>query len=269
VAIAKRELEPGKGIEQADLAMVAFPENVAPHSSFQKASDLIGRVVLYPVAKDQPVLENALAPIGAGAGPQALVPKGMRAVTLDVSESTGVGGLLAPGFRVDVVSTLQDETGNKKITRTIVENVCVMAVGQRFIGSKKDDEGAPQAKTVTLLVTPQQAELIELASNSGRCRLVMRGLLDAGTGADSAATLAELLGPYATRPPVAGATTRPVVGPSPVVTTAQPPKPARYTMEIISNGKSTVVEFEPGKTLLDTALTGDGEAVQQVIPKQP
>src|SRR5439155_10895400 len=121
---------------------------------------------------------------------------------IEINEFSGVAGLLVPGCRVDVVSTLNDQETRHSVARTIVQNVKVLAVGQRLTVSnvgKKDEAAmsaeAAVAKSVTLLVKPREAEAIELASSSGRTRLVLRGSFDESirSGGDGV-SVAELLG---------------------------------------------------------------------------
>jgi pilus assembly protein CpaB len=274
IVIAKRDLDPGKAIGADDVCLASVADNLRPRNAFTDLSQVVGRVVVHPIVKDQAILETLLAPTGAGTGPQALVPAGMRAATVEVNEATGVGGLLAPGCHVDVVSTIQDEAANKRVTRTIVENVRVLAVGQHLFGSNDDAEAGARAKTVTLLVTPQQAELIELAGNTGRVRLVLRGALDTGSASGNGATLAELLGPHWKKPettkPTEVALPQPVapVQPRVSVNPTNEVRPRKIAVEVISAGKSSMVEFEAPKPTQGSSLTGDGMGAQPVVPGQ-
>jgi pilus assembly protein CpaB len=146
------------------------------------------------LVKGQPVIESLLAPIGSGSGLQALVPEGMRAITVEINEFSGVGGLLQPGCHVDVIATIIDSEDNDKLARTIVENVRVISVGQRMSSKDEAEEGDRMSKSVTLIASPQDAEAIELAAATGRPRLVLRGGNDHGSAATDGVTLAELRG---------------------------------------------------------------------------
>jgi pilus assembly protein CpaB len=115
----------------------------------------------------------------------------MRAVSVEVTESSGVAGLLLPGCRVDVIATLRQD--NMQIAKTIVENAKVQAVGVKMSRNKNESRGEP-SKTVTLIVTSKDAEAIELASNSGKPRLVLRGMADTDRSHSSGVTFAELSG---------------------------------------------------------------------------
>src|SRR5690606_33654717 len=111
------------------------------------------------------------------AGLQALIPEGMRAITIEVNEFSGLAGMIRPGAIVDVMSTLQG-SGEDAMARTIVQGVRVTAVGQRVSALEEQDEEAGPARSVTLLVTPEQAEKIELAAVTSRPRLVLRSPAD-------------------------------------------------------------------------------------------
>jgi len=106
IVVAKRDIAPGHTLEAADLTIAAFPPDSVPRGSFREESQLPGRVAALQVVQGQPLLDSFLAMQGSGAGAQAIVPPGMRAVTIEVNETSGVAGLLVPGCRVDVVSTL-------------------------------------------------------------------------------------------------------------------------------------------------------------------
>ena len=182
LVVAKESIAPGTALKPTDLVTNSVPESSVTPGTFRDMAALINRVVTMPVIKGQPILENMLAPEGTSKGLTAIVPDGMRAVTLDVNETSGLAGMLLPGCRIDVVTTLTNETG-QMLSRTIARNLQIIAIGRRFAESAKEpgkDEGpepAP-ARTVTLLVTPKEAELIDLASHTGTPRLVLRGSRD-------------------------------------------------------------------------------------------
>ena len=216
---------------------------------------------MQPIVKDQPILETLLAPEGSIGGPQALVPQDKRIASIEVTEATGVAGLLVPGCRVDVVATFQEGGDAMRVTRIIAQNVRVLAVGQRIIGAKREDEDPSRAKTVSLIVSPNEAELIPLASELGRLRLLLRSPLDNTMQSGGGVTVAELAGRKrgeGSGQRVVEATTRPVVVPLPVIV-QQPkvePRPRRAVIEVITAGKRTTVELdEPPDN--GSALSGD------------
>jgi len=257
IVVAKRDIAPGHTLEASDLAEAAFPPESVPKGSFRQGAEPAGRVATMAVIQGQPVLDSFLAMTGSGSGAQAIVPPGMRAVTLEVNEFSGVAGLLVPGCRVDVVSTLNDQQSKVSVARTIVQNVKVLAVGQRLTvnnaGAKNESAMSAEAavaRSVTLLVKQSEAEAIELASSSGRTRLVLRGSFDEGTRQGDAVSVADLLGtrPQVVQPMVIERpTTQPV---EPVVVAVhqpddeQPPQVRKHVVEFIRGTKLTHGEFE-------------------------
>lgn len=196
VLVAKDDLDVGHAVTEADLATASVSAEQQPRNAFKDASELTGRVLLTGAVKGQPLLDSMLTPRGAGDGPQALVPRGMRAVAVEVTEVSAVGGLLVPGSFVDVLSTLQDDRAKEAVTRTIVENVKVLAVGQKLSSSeaspkKGDEQTIP--RSVTLIVKPRDAEAIELAASAGRLRLSMRSPLDVTQTKSQGLTVMQLL----------------------------------------------------------------------------
>lgn len=192
VVVAKTDLDPGQQITLEDVMTIEVPTTSAPANAFKDPAQLKDRALITGVVKGQMMFEGLLAGQGVDGGLTALVPKGMRAVSVEVSESSGLAGLLVPGCRVDVIATLKQD--NSQIAKTIVENAKVQAIGVKLSRGKSDDKGAPAAKTVTLIVTTKDAEAIELASNSGRPRLVLRGTSDTDRLAGPGVTFAELSG---------------------------------------------------------------------------
>ncbi|HEX8521737.1 MAG TPA: Flp pilus assembly protein CpaB [Tepidisphaeraceae bacterium] len=191
IVVAKRDLDAGTQIEPGDVTTTMWPAETAPKNAFTEVKDAIGRTIVGMVVANQPLLDGLMAPTDSPGGLQALVPEGMRAVTVEVNESSGVAGLLVQGARVDVISTLR--AGERTVSKTIVENVRVTAVGHKMVRDPRDDS-AQAVRTVTLVMSPKNAEAIELASNSGRPRLVLRGAADNTPTASQGVSLDELVG---------------------------------------------------------------------------
>src|SRR5208282_4456084 len=136
-----------------------------------------------------------LAPKGMGPGMQAAVPLGMRAVTVEINEMTGVAGYLSPGCHVDVIQTLKDDKTGQPTARTLAQNVKITAIGVRH--NPQDGDGG--GRSITLLVTPAQAELMELCSTLGHPRFSLRNGNDLAVSEPKGITLAELLGHHTNR----------------------------------------------------------------------
>ena len=206
LVVAKENIAPGAALKAIDLVTNSVPETSITPGTFRDPVVLMNRVLTMPVLKGQPILENMLAPEGTSKGLPAIVPDGMRAVTLEVNETTGVAGMLAPGCRVDMVTTIPGESG-QMLARTIARNLQIIAVGRRFSdpslkdpgkeGVKEDSPEQAPARTITLLVSPREAEMIDLAVHTGVPRFILRGSRDSHVDLASdleSVTLAELRG---------------------------------------------------------------------------
>jgi len=201
VVTAKELIEPGQEFTADRLTLSTIASPTAPPNTFKDVKDLSGRISTITIIPGQTVLEDFLAPKGAAPGLPALVPQGMRAVTIDVTETSSLGGMLVPGCHVDVVGTIPDTDSNKVVARTIVQNVLVQAVGQRLSAprheaddsQKKLSQDAQAFRSVTLISYPKDAVAIQLAAMQGRVTLMLRGTGD-GTEDDVVVRLAELRG---------------------------------------------------------------------------
>src|SRR5262249_52132612 len=154
-----------------------------PSGAFTSVADAVDRVSATPLMKEEALLETKLAPKGAGRGLAALIPSWKRAVTiLTATPTTPVAGLALPGNRVDVLLTVggggaNDPTGGGSTT-TLVQNVEILAVDQRVDAPADDKAGAKELRSVTLLVTPNQAAKLDLGQNRGTLHLALRNLND-------------------------------------------------------------------------------------------
>jgi pilus assembly protein CpaB len=211
------------------------------------------RVAQVQLVTGQPVTENLLAPTGTGIGLQAVIPPGKRAISIEINEFSGVGGMLIPGCHVDVLATVQGENGGEMISRTIVQDIQVSAVGQRMINQppppangnpdEKRNDGPQVVRSVTLLATPAEAEAIELASASGRPRLVLRSGADKQITQSIGVTASNLRGTSTVKP----------AAPPPVVAVAPPvivPKTQTgyWIVKVIRGGQESEVRFEANGT---------------------
>jgi pilus assembly protein CpaB len=195
--VAKENLAPGATIKEADVVLKDMPADARAEQSFANVADVVGRVVTTQIVKNQAVMNTLLAPTGAVGGLTAMIPPGMRAVTLEVNEVSGLAGLLVPGAKVDLVQTIQQKGSDAQMmAKTIVENVQVLAVGRRTstVAAAPGQEGDPLAHSVTLLATAEQAEAIDLASHVGSPRLVLRNSADKEAVNSKGVTVAKLRG---------------------------------------------------------------------------
>lgn len=201
VVTAAVNVAPGSALKPTDLTTGQVAGETRPEGSYAELNELVGRVVTSPVVKGQVVVEPLLAPKGALAGVQNLVSDGMRLTTVEVNEFSSLAGLLAPGCRVDILATLADSETKETMARTIVENVKVVAVGQRVSttpaaggpgGEVAPASDEPGFRSVTLEVSPHEAEAIHVAGLGGRPWMVLRGTGDNEEVASPGVSLAQL-----------------------------------------------------------------------------
>src|ERR1044072_2916402 len=178
IVLSTRDIEIGTVIKEEDVKLSDWHGGV-PVGSVTKTLDIVGRGVPAPIFAKEPIIESRLAPKGAGGGLAAMIPPGMRAVAVRVNEVVGVAGFVVPGMRVDILisgNTPGNNANTGTLTRTLLQNVEVLSAGQDF---KKDAEGKPVlVQVVNLLVTPEQAEQLSLASAQTAVQLVLRNPLD-------------------------------------------------------------------------------------------
>lgn len=181
VVVAAADLQIGTAITREDLQVLAFPEGAAPEGSFSQPDDIVGRGLIVPLVKNEPVLPAKLASKEAGAGLPPVIPEGMRAVSVRVNEVVGVAGYVLPGNRVDVVATASPTDRQSDTTSKIVlTNVQVLTAGTRM-EQGQDDNKPTQVTVVTLLVNPEESERLALASTEGKIQLALRNPLDQGS----------------------------------------------------------------------------------------
>src|SRR6266566_7495507 len=178
VAAAAHDLAIGKRIQADDLKLVTLDRKDLPRGVFVKTTDVVDRAVAVPIVAGEIVLNGKLAPKGSGEGLTALIEPGMRAVSVQVNEISGVSGFIQPGTRVDVLFTRVFSNGDAATT-TILQNVKVIAYGRQLDpGARVDPRDTSRPTVATLLVTQEQAEKLVLAGQRGRIQLALRNALD-------------------------------------------------------------------------------------------
>jgi pilus assembly protein CpaB len=226
VVAAKQPLEAGELLKAGSLQLVEAPTSLA--GSFSKIDEVAGRVVLYPLAKDQPVLNAYLAPAGAGVGLTAKIPSGMRAISVRSDEVVGVAGFLLPGTHVDVLLTYHTDKSPDPRTATVLQDVVVLAAGQQI---RPDPEGKPitDNNVVTLLLKPEDSEKLVLATSLGAIHFVLRNLADKEQSSSASVGLDELTGT--------------VAPPAKSEASMAPPRKPPYQVETILGDKQVVRTF--------------------------
>jgi pilus assembly protein CpaB len=178
VVVAASDLDVGAEITRDDLRMIDWPANAVPSDAISNPDDVIGRGLIMPVVQNEPILPMKLASPEEGAGLPPAIPPGLRAMSVRVNEVIGVAGYVLPGTYVDVVSTLSPtQQPTDTTSKVILTNVQVLAAGTRIERDIEKDKPIP-VNVVTLLVDPEQAERLTLASTEGKIQLALRNPLD-------------------------------------------------------------------------------------------
>lgn len=186
IVVAAKRLAPGHRIVKEDVKLSEWPTSIPLEDSFTDPATVIGRGVLVMMTPNEPVLESKLAPAELGAGLTAIIPDGLRAMSIQADNVRGVAGFVGPGSHVDIILTTRPPEATDSSSRTaadegqvaqvVAENIRVLAIGRSV--QSEGEERPQQAGIVTLLVTPEQAAKIALASNEGSLRLSLRNPLD-------------------------------------------------------------------------------------------
>ena len=236
VLVAAKDLAVGSKITNEDLKFARIPQGSIPITAMRQKTDALERGVILPIAAGEYILPSKLAADKAGAGLPSLIPPGMRAVSVRVNEVVSVAGFVLPGTRVDVLLT-GNSTGSDQQTTTVLENVAVLATGQKL---ERNSAGDPEnAAVITLLVSPDDAQRLTLASSQGKIQLSLRNPLDTkqqDLGLVSNNSL------YRGSAPVRPTTTA-ASHPRPKTTTVTPAPPSVYTVEVIKGDKKEETKF--------------------------
>lgn len=207
VMVASRDLYQGVTITEEDLYAVQIPPRFLPEHVFLTPDHVVGRTPRERILANEFVRSDRLADPEAGVGMNAVIPRGMRAISVDLSDGRALSGFLRPADYVDVLVTMTPEGDADATTRTLLQSVFVLGVNHRM-GSESDEEAATkrgrQNPSVTLLVTPDQAEQMAFASTTGRITLAMRTStdLDPNTVVGGGVTLGQLRRQLFVPPPV-------------------------------------------------------------------
>lgn len=226
-------LQPGTALTADNLTEINWPVSVPLDGLIEKKDDAVGRVLIYAMEANEPILKRSLAPSGSY-GLAAKIPDGMRATSVKTNEVTDVAGFLFPGSHVDVLVTLRGDGNGASVTRTVLQNVQVLATGTK---TDPDPNGKPEnVSVVTLLVTPEESEKLALAQqqagqNQGTIHFVLRNGGDTATPTTAPVDMAELSGIPKKVPQTKHNTT------------AKAPDPATYTVETFVGGKVLVSKF--------------------------
>jgi pilus assembly protein CpaB len=239
--VAANDIQIGSKLTDHDVALVPFPLASVPPGHFERVSQVRQRGVVLPISKGDFILPGKLAAEDAGAGLPSMIPQGMRAMSVRVNDVVSVAGFVQPGTRVDVLASGLPGAGNEAQTTTVLENVAVIAVGRSLLDRVISGE-TQNAAVITLLVSPDDAQRLTLASQEGRIQLALRNPLD--TRKESIApTRASSLSPGAAvaapgKPKFHKVTEK----------VTPPPPPTPFQVEIIRGGKREETKFKQDET---------------------
>ena len=237
--VAARPLTLGTRVTAADIKRVAWPAANPVPGGFATVDEVLDRGVVAPIAPNEPLTGNNVASRQAGVGLPPTIPEGMRAISVRVNEVIGVAGFVVPGTRVDVMVILAQ--GDSSLARVVVSNVQVLAAGTRYDQEVAREGKAMPSSVVTLLVAPDDAELVGLAANQGQIILTLRNPLDTSTTMTAGTRTIKLSG-IQSPPPAAPAPARErrvVVAAPPPPVAPPPPPPTKYIVEVIRGAKRT------------------------------
>ncbi|MBZ2178982.1 MAG: Flp pilus assembly protein CpaB [Acidobacteria bacterium] len=172
VVVAAKPLTVGATIKPGDVKIAKVTASQFPRGAFSTVEEVMDRPLTSNILLDEPIQEGRLAARGSGLGIAPIIPVGMRAVSVRVTEVVGVAGFVLPGMRVDILLTGKPPDSFDVVTTTVLQNITVLSAGQTYQPDAKGQ--AINASTVTLLVSPDQAETLTLASQEGRIQLVLR-----------------------------------------------------------------------------------------------
>jgi pilus assembly protein CpaB len=235
VIAAKEDIKLGSVLRDTDLTTVEMAGTL-PKGVIVKREDAIGRGVISDLHQGEPILDSRLAAVGSGGGLAATIPQGMRACAVKVDDVVGVAGFATPGMRVDVLisGVPPGATNTDPQVSTLLQNIEVLSAGTDI---QKDAEGKPKSvQVVNLLVTPEQAESLSLASNQTKIQLVLRNPLDTKTSEPPGMAMANLFGDRSAPP-----------RPSGVHRSAPNPTPHVYVIQVFNGSKKTEQKFGAGE----------------------
>lgn len=238
VIVAANDLQVGAKVEEHDIRIIKVSSADLPPGAPRRRADVIGHGVIVPISKGEFILPNRLAGENAGAGLPSLIPPGMRAVSVRVNEVVSVAGFVTPGTRVDVLLTGTPGAGGEQQTTTVLQNVAVLASGHTLERTATGE--AQTTAVITLLVSPDDAQRLTLASSEGHIQLALRNPLDTKQdevpSSNSRGLYRGLAAPTPTQPVIRHAVTKKIA--------PLPPASTGITVEVYQGDKKMdVVKF--------------------------
>lgn len=189
VVVAAVEIPFGVKIEEAQIKLIAWPGNSAPpQGAYSSKDQVVNKVAMNKFYPDEVITEKRISEYLGGSTLSALIAKEYRAISVRVDDVVGVSGFILPGNKVDILSTRMDRTTNKASSRTLLQNIKVLAVDQE---ASQEKEKPAIVRAVTLELKPDQAEIMVQAMQEGTIQLTLRNPLDSALE-DTAVEVAEV-----------------------------------------------------------------------------
>jgi pilus assembly protein CpaB len=238
IAVAAADISLGQRLTPEMFKLAEWPADSVPKGAFTDPQKLSGRVLKNNLLMGEPVSEIKLAPSGTLGGLSALIAEGKRAITVRVNDVIGVAGFALPGNYVDIiVSTQKDpmpgsDMREQSISKIVLERILVLAVAQEV---NRDETKPKVVNAVTLEVTPEQAEKLDLARSVGTLSLALRNQVDPQSAATEGATKLTLL-PPAAPPPAPKPAPKPVPAARPAPVIVKVAAPVRRDCVTVLNG---------------------------------
>jgi pilus assembly protein CpaB len=194
MVVASHDMPMGTLLKKNDLKVVNYPEKDVPKGSIFQLVAAENRVLMVPLNTNEPVLQGKLSDMTTVEGVASTIDRGYRAVSVQVTDVSGVAGLIQPGSRVDVIFTRPGSMA-EATTSTILQNVKVISTGRTVAIGQAVDPRAPKSPTVTLVLLPDDAQKLELAKSQGKISLSLRNPLDGVQSTTTGTITTEVLDP--------------------------------------------------------------------------
>jgi len=242
VAVAAEDLAPGAKIQPEMLKTASYLKKNLPPDSIADPESLAGRVVISSIRKNEPIVEHRLAPktftLG---GVSAVVKFGRRAIAVKGDKVIGISGFILPGNRVDVLVTVDDPDRKMEVTKTVLENIPVLATGTLI---QKSEKGNNPVDVYTLEVTPENGEKLALAAAKGRLQFALRNAEDTQNVVTDGVTIPQLLSSLLRPEPKPKTESANQGSRKPAKRVNRVLRRSRFTMEVIKGGKVITQRFK-------------------------
>jgi pilus assembly protein CpaB len=242
VAVAVEDLLLGAIIQPEMIKTAEYLKENLPSGFISDHESLAGRVVIASIRKNEPIVEHRLAPkdVTVG-GVSAIIKSGSRAIAVKGDKVIGISGFIRPGNRVDVLVTVEHPGTKLEVTKTVLENILVLATGELMQKSEKDSY---PVDVYTLEVTPEEGEKLALAAAEGILQFALRNIADTQNVMTEGVTIPQLLSSFdRPEPKPTTESVKPVVR-KPAKSVKRVARRSRLTMEVIKGGKVITKKFK-------------------------